>query len=86
MTEPSKREVKDVVPTSKGLQVALIEEWNDLRQGRTTPQSSRAAGALAGYLIQLKRLEMDYARFITQARSQRPEEPDPSPMKAITFG
>ncbi len=86
MTDVNKREVKDLVPTSKGLQAGLVEEWNDLRKGRTTPQSARAVGSIAGYLIQLKRLEMDYARFIADARTDTPDDTESGPLKAIAFG
>ena len=80
------RTAGDVVPTSKGLQAALIEEMNDLRNGKTTPQSSRAVGSLAGYLIQLKRLEIDFSRFVADARSDANEPDQADGLKAITFG
>ena len=81
-------EVKDVVPTSKGIQAALIEEMNSLRQGRTTPQSSRAVGSIAGYLIQLKRLEMDFCRFVSEVRTSAVDESESAvaETKAISFG
>ncbi len=86
MSEDRKTEVANVVPTSKGLQSALIEEMNSLRQGRTTPQSSRAVGSLVGYLIQLKRLEIDFARFIADARTDVLESDESAEMKSIAFG
>lgn len=56
---------RKVIRTSKGLQDTLFDEIDRLRSGESTPQSARTVASLAGGIIQTSRLEMDYARFIT---------------------
>lgn len=61
---------KKVTRSSKGLQDALFEEMDDVRSGKTTPQSSRAVVAIANGIISSARLEMDHARFISSQRAE----------------
>lgn len=77
-------EVKPVVRTCKGLQDMLFDEIDDLRSGKTTPQSARTVAALSGQLVQTKRLEIDHARFVAEPRTVDVENENDS--KALTFG
>lgn len=54
--------------TSRGLQAAMFEEIDNLRNGRSTPQAARAKSAVANTICLLSRLEMDFARFIAIER------------------
>jgi hypothetical protein len=75
------RDRGNVVRTSKGLQDTLFDEIDDMRNGRTTPQSARTVSSLAGAIIQTARLEIDYARFISESRGG-----ERAATKAIEFG
>ena len=66
--------------SSKGLADALFEEFDLLRNGRSTPQMARAKASIAGGIMSLTRLEMDYARFVSEARSGGQQELAALPM------
>ncbi len=55
--------------TSAGLATAMFEELDALRDGKSTPQQARAKAAVANTICQISRLEMDYARFVSDERS-----------------
>ena len=75
-----------VVRSSKGLQDTLFDEIDRLRNGKTTPQSARTVASLAGGIIQTARLEMDHARFISEARAGDGAIEDDNRTKAISLG
>ena len=77
----NEKESQPVVRTSKGLQDTLFDEIDNLRNGRTTPQSARTLSSLASTIIQTGRLEMEHARFVSESRGG-----ESSSMKAIEFG
>ena len=52
-----------VAKTSEGLSKVLFDELEDLCNGKSTPQMARAKAHLAGSVISIKRLEMDFAKF-----------------------
>ena len=74
-----------VVRTSKGLQDTLFDEIDNLRNGKTTPQSARTVASLANGIIQTARLEMDHARFISEPRASESVTED-NRTKAISLG
>ena len=53
--------------SSKGLADALFEEFDLLRNGKSNPQQARAKASIAGGIMSLTRLEMDYSRFVSDA-------------------
>jgi len=55
--------------TSHGLQEHIFQQLDRLEQGKTTPQHARSVAALANTAISLARLEMEYARFVTDQRT-----------------
>lgn len=55
--------------TSKGLIDTLFDELDQLKAGKSTPQNARAKASIANTICQVTRLEMDYARFVTDSRS-----------------
>jgi hypothetical protein len=61
--------MKPVDRTTRGLAFALFEELESLRNGTSTPQAARAKSSLATTICTISRLEMDFARFVTAARS-----------------
>lgn len=81
MSDDRENEIKPVLRTSKGLQDTLFDEIDNLRNHRTTPQSARTLSSLAGTIIQTGRLEMEFARFVTDRVGG-----NSSAMKAIEFG
>ena len=52
----------------------FAEEMVKLDTGRTTPQSSRALVALGNGILQVKRLEMDFSRFVSTQRADSDNE------------
>jgi hypothetical protein len=56
--------------TSGGLAAVMFEELEDLRTGKSTPQHARAVAALGSTICSIKRLEIDYQRFVGSARAQ----------------
>jgi hypothetical protein len=56
--------------TSKGLIDTLFDELDSLTAGKTTPQHARAVASVATTICSVSRLEMDYARFVAEPRSQ----------------
>ncbi len=53
------------VKNSRGLADKLFEAFDELRDGKTTPQKARAIASLANTIIATKRLELEAVRFIT---------------------
>lgn len=56
--------------TSKGLANAMFDELESLNKGTSTPQNARAKSAIANTIISVSRLEMEYARFVSDSRSE----------------
>lgn len=75
-----------VVRSSKGLQDTLFDEIDRLRNGQTTPQSARTVASLATGIIQTARLEMDYARFVSDERISSNDQSNGNRTKAIELG
>ena len=55
--------------TSDMLKGLMWDELDALTSGKSTPQNARAKASLAGQIVSISRLEMDYSRFVTDARS-----------------
>ena len=56
--------------TSVGLAEAMFEELEALSNGSSTPQQARAKASVANTIISLSRLQMDFARFVSDSRTQ----------------
>jgi hypothetical protein len=56
--------------TSQGLAGALFDELDKLVNGESTPQMARAKAAVAGTIVAISRLEIDFARFVAQTRTK----------------
>jgi len=56
--------------TTKGLQSMLFNTIDKVEDGSTTPQHGRTLCSLATALIATARLEMDHARFVSDARAR----------------
>jgi hypothetical protein len=54
--------------SSHGLQEHIFQQLDRLESGQTTPQHARSVAALANTAVSLARLEMEYARFVTEQR------------------
>ena len=61
---------KEIERTSRGIATAMFEELDLLREGKSTPQQARAKASIANTICSISRLEMDYARFVSGARSE----------------
>ena len=48
----------------------MFEELDRLDRGESTPQQARAKASIANVIISTTRLEMDYARFVADARAE----------------
>ena len=59
----TKEFVADVSRTSEGLRSALFDELDCLRNGKSTPGKAGATANIAGRIISVVRLEMDYHRM-----------------------
>ena len=55
--------------TSDVLKDMMWDELNALTEGRSTPQNARAKASLASQICGITRLEMDFSRFVSEARS-----------------
>lgn len=64
---------KAIDRTSKGLSDALFEELDALRDGQVTPQHAQSFASLAKTICGLSKLEMNYARFVSDARADSKE-------------
>lgn len=73
--------MKSIEKTSRGLAQAMFEELELLRKGESTPQQARAKASIANTICTISRLEMDFARFVTSARSD-----DKDGMKSLPMG
>ena len=56
--------------TSDALKNLMWDQMESLIAGETTPQHARAASSLAGQICGITRLEMDFSRFVSDARSE----------------
>ena len=59
-----------ITRTSAGLADALMDEFDALINGDSTPQNARAKASLVGGIIKITKLEMDKARFVADTRSK----------------
>ncbi len=55
--------------STKGLQNVLFEELDLLRDGKSTPQNAKAKSTLVNTIVSTKKLEIDMARFVSDARA-----------------
>lgn len=53
---------------SRGLVNMMFDELDALKAGKSTPQQARTKAAVVNTIISIKRLEMDYARFVSTER------------------
>lgn len=60
----------DIKCTSDQLKGIMWEELKALRAGTSTPQNARGVASLSNQLCTITRLEMDFARFVSAARSE----------------
>lgn len=60
--------------TADGLAEAMFDELDALHNGQSTPQQARAKSSIANTIIQINRLKMDFARFVTDARTGESKE------------
>jgi hypothetical protein len=74
------------VRTSKGLVEALFDELDALKEGKSTPQNARAKASLANTICQVTRLEMEYARFVTDARAAKDQVAGAPALPALEMG
>ena len=74
--------IEQIARTSRGLAGAMFEELELLRNGKSTPQQARAKASIANTVCTISRLEMDFARFVTDANS----DGDRDGMKALPMG
>lgn len=50
--------------TTDGLRLALFEELDNLRSGKTTPQKASALARLASTIVLASKLDIEYQRFV----------------------
>jgi hypothetical protein len=55
--------------TSDNLKDMMWDELDALTSGDSTPQNARAKASLAGQICGITRLEMDFSRFVSDARA-----------------
>ena len=55
--------------TSDALKDLMWDQMEALLAGETTPQHARAMSSLAGQVCGITRLEMDFSRFVSDARA-----------------
>lgn len=60
---------KEQQRSSANLVDIMFDELFALKDGSSTPQHARAKSSVANTIVAVKRLEMDYARFVNSARS-----------------
>lgn len=56
--------------TSAGLASAMFDELDALNDGKSTPQQARAKASIANTIISVSRLEMEFARFVADSRTE----------------
>ena len=61
--------LEDTQKTSRGLTRAMFEELDLLRRGESTPHQARAKASVANAIIAITRLEIDFARYVSDSRS-----------------
>ena len=66
--------------TSRSLANMMFDELDALKSGKSTPQQARAKAAVANTIISVSRLEMDYARFVANERSDKETIAGPQPI------
>lgn len=59
-----------IVRNSHGLKAHLFDQLDRLEEGKTTPQHLRSVAAMANSILGIVRVEMEYARFVTEQRSE----------------
>ena len=64
------KQIAKVERSSRGLVESLFEQLDALRDGTSTPQTARAHAALANSICSITRIEMDYARFISENKTE----------------
>ena len=69
-----------VARNSAGIQEHLFQQLDGLDDGTITPQHARAVSSVVGQIIASARLEIDYARFVTERRS------DEGGLRALPMG
>ena len=69
--------------TSDKLKDLMWDELEALTSGQSTPQNARAKASLAGQICGITRLEMDFSRFVTDARSAKSGELNKIPMGTL---
>ena len=55
--------------TTKGLAEALFDELERLESGEVTPQHARSFASIASQVCSVSKLEMDFARFVSDDRA-----------------
>ncbi|RLA18265.1 MAG: hypothetical protein DRQ62_13915 [Gammaproteobacteria bacterium] len=66
----SEETLTKIEKTSRGLATAMFEELELLRSGESTPQQARSKASIANTICTISRLEMDFARFVTDSRGE----------------
>ena len=54
--------------TSAGLREALFREWDDLREGRSTPGRAQAVANLAKQIVNSVKIEIDFAMHVRSGK------------------
>ena len=57
--------------TSDKLKDMMWDELQSLTEGTSTPQNARAKASLAGQICGITRLEMEFSRFVSEARTDQ---------------
>ena len=71
----------DIDRTSMGLSDALFDELEKLMRGEVTPQHAQAFATVAGRIADLSKLEMNYARYVSDSRTD-----DGTRLKSLPMG
>lgn len=58
----------------------MFDELYKLEDGASTPQQARAKSSVANTILATKRLEMDFARFVSDSRSNGESLSGPAPI------
>ena len=71
-----------VARNSRGLTNAMFDELDALKRGESTPQMASAKSRIANTICQVTRLEMDFARFVSDSRASD----DENGLRALPMG
>ena len=55
--------------TGHGLTETLFQELDKLVSGKSTPQQARATSRVASTIVSVARLQLDFARFVADSRT-----------------